>query len=216
MRSVDGTASKLSAKRIGYIAGNTEFTFCKLRNYIGICDLCDIFQSSCAWKNLFSIFVQKCIAKCLKHSHTTVIGGTSADTHDKSTAAFFDGIFDHLTDAVGCSIKRISFFVRNLCDSCCTGHLDHCGLCTFNNAVLTDHRLSKRTCNFYMLCFSIHSRNKSFYCSLSAICQRSYKNLSLCVYTMDAFCCCKPCLHGCHAAFKRIDCCYYLHCIFLL
>ena len=51
-----------------------------------------MFQTGSTEADRFPILIQYSKAESLKHSDSTVIGRTSADSDDKVAAAFFDGI----------------------------------------------------------------------------------------------------------------------------
>ena len=113
MRTVDVAAAISATEGICDITCDPEITVCKK----GICKrgiYADyISDTICAVRDSVSGLVQKTEAKCLQHSDTAVICGTSAYSDNEMPASLLQGVCDHFTNAEGCCMERVSLFIWN-------------------------------------------------------------------------------------------------------
>ena len=164
-----------------------------------------MFQSLGTERNRLSILVQKSKTKGCQHTRSAVVGGTSADTHNKVPASTAHRILNDLAHTVGRGLHGIPLVRRHKSDACRRRHFDYSSAFVFQNTVGGIYRSGQRAGNGHFHNGSVHTGRKCFHRSFSAVSQGTYKDFRLFIGQQYSFLYGISCLQGGQASLERIN-----------
>ena len=179
LRTINIGSSVLSAKWISYITGNMKIAF--FENWVSFFyyNRRYPFKRLSAFADILSIFIGKLIAKCLKHSNSTIICCASSNSNNEIADTAFHGICDHFTDTVsGCS-KWIFFRFSYQDNSGSGSHFEDGSIFFCQISVMCIYRSTKRTSHCKINTLTPKSCNQGICGAFTTICKWFYDNIRI-------------------------------------